>query len=200
MVPATMWSSWVGAGPVGWSMDPGLTASAEGSPRPADGVRSGHEGWEAYQHRVVCAHVLESPRPEIRARGEDPSREEKFFTEAQLTECSESEEKIRTQRFARKGLHEVWKDCRRKEVSVKERFLGGYGSWRAEDWYKGLALACVSSLFSTLSDGLRESCVSVTKLIFVSRLFSLVSFLALVHALSLALVRNGESSIDTYLQ
>jgi hypothetical protein len=58
----------------------------------------------------------------------------------------------------------------------------------------------VSSLFSTLSDGLRESCVSVTKLIFVSRLFSLVSSLALVHALSLALVRNGESSIDTYLQ
>jgi hypothetical protein len=56
----------------------------------------------------------------------------------------------------------------------------------------------VSSLFSTLSDGLRESCVSVTKLIF--RLFSLVSSLALVHVLSVALIRNGESSIDPYLQ
>jgi hypothetical protein len=58
----------------------------------------------------------------------------------------------------------------------------------------------VSSLFSTLSDGLRESCVSVTKLAFASRLFSLVSSLALVHVLSLALIRNGESSIDPYLQ
>jgi hypothetical protein len=37
--------------------DPGLTASAEGSPRVAD-QWSGHEGREAYQHRW-CAEISE---------------------------------------------------------------------------------------------------------------------------------------------
>jgi hypothetical protein len=179
-------------------VDPGLTASTEGSPRPAD-QWSGHEGWEAYQHKVVCTEISEkscacSRKSAFRDKGAATRilRGRKSFHQGSVHGIA---------RNLVKDLHGGWKDCRGKEVSVKERFLGGYGSWRAEDWYKGLAPACcIFSLFSTLSDGLRESCVSVTKLIFVSRLFSLVSSLALVHALSLALVRNGESSIDTYLQ
>jgi hypothetical protein len=51
-----------GVGPV----DPGLTAGTEGSPRPADGVRSGHEGREAYQHRVVCTGISDGVREELR--------------------------------------------------------------------------------------------------------------------------------------
>jgi hypothetical protein len=43
--------------------------------------------------------------------------------------------------------------------------FGNYGSWRAKDWYKGLApLDVDTSLLSSLSDCLKESCVLVTKL------------------------------------
>jgi hypothetical protein len=123
MVPATMWSSWVGANPMEWSMDPGLTASAEGSPRPAAGVRSGHEGREAYQHRVVCtesrriaAHVLESPRSEIRVRGEKFFAEGKVFTEAQARGVHG------IARSLDKVSHVIWKDCHGEDVGMEERF------------------------------------------------------------------------------
>jgi hypothetical protein len=154
MVPATLWGSWVDAGPVEWSMDPGLTASAEGSHRPADGVRSSHEGREAYQHRVVwtlhgyqyqwrtelsdsvrerVAHVLESPRHEIRARGEKSVKEERLSPRLSS----------RNIRSLRKDLLGVWKDCRGEGVGMEEKVVfGNYGSWRAEDWYPFVRSKC----------------------------------------------------------
>jgi hypothetical protein len=134
MVPATLWSSWVGAGPMEWPMDPGLTASAEGSPRPADGVWPQGSGSISAQGGVdppwisapVCAEISEkicarSRRPAFRDKGawQRILRGRKVFTEAQLTECSESEEKICTERgkiVAEKSGHggkgclwELWK-------------------------------------------------------------------------------------------
>jgi hypothetical protein len=147
-----MCSSWVGAGPVQWSLDSGLTGSAEGSPRPADSARSIHEGWEAYQHRVVwtlhgyqyqwrtelsdsvrerVAHVLKSPRPEIRARCEKSVTEERFSPRL-------SSQNIRS---LRKDLHGVWKDGRGEGVGMEEKVVfGNYGSWRAEDWCNGVPI------------------------------------------------------------
>jgi hypothetical protein len=136
VVPATMWSSWVGAGPVEWSMDPGLTASVEGSPRPADGVFWPRGSGSISAHGGVYGNLgwcpgkscarSRSPRSEIRARGEDSFAEGKVFTKVKFTESHGIGRRIVAER--------KW--------AWKGGFLGGYGSWRAEDWYKGLAPAC----------------------------------------------------------
>jgi hypothetical protein len=123
-----------GVGPV----DPGLTASTEGSPRPADGVRSGHEGREASQHMMVGTEISEkkcarSRKPASRDKGawRRFHRGGKVFTEAQSQDS----------RSLRKDLHGAWKDGREEGVSMEEKVVLGFWTWRAEDWYKGLALA-----------------------------------------------------------
>jgi hypothetical protein len=118
-------------------VDPQLTASAEGSPRPADGVRSGHEksgsisaqgGVDpsrisvpvARKSRRRYAHVLEDPRPGIRARGKESFAEEKFSPRLSS----------RNVRSLRKDLHEVWQDCSGKDVGMKEMVVLGF--WESE--------------------------------------------------------------------
>jgi hypothetical protein len=135
MVPATLWSSWVGAGPMEWPMDPGLTASAEGSPRPADGV-FWPRGWGSISAQggvdpskisaPGCTEISEktcarSRKPAYRDKGawQRTLRGRKVFTKPQLTQCLESEEKICTERgkiVAEKSGHggkgclwELWK-------------------------------------------------------------------------------------------
>jgi hypothetical protein len=88
-------------------------------------------GWCA-ESREGVAHVLESARPEIRARGEKSVTEEMFSPRLSS----------RNVRSLRKDLHGVWKDCRGGRVDMEEKVVfGNYGSWGAEDWYKGLAPA-----------------------------------------------------------
>jgi hypothetical protein len=167
-------------------VDPGLTASTEGSPRPAD-QWSGHESREAYQDKV-CAEISEKS---CARSGKSASRDKGAWREVLRGRKSFHQGSVH-------GIARNWeKDCRGKEVGMEGRFF-------LEDMEVGgrrISIKVsrphvVSSLFSTLSDGLRESCVSVTKLIFVS----LVSSLSLVLALSLVRVRNSATSIDTYLQ
>jgi hypothetical protein len=87
----------------------------------------------------VCTEISEkdcarSRKPAFRDNGawQRILRGRKVFTEAQLTGYPESEE-----RFA-------WRVARlsRRRVGMEEEVVfGNYGSWRAEDWYKGLAPA-----------------------------------------------------------
>jgi hypothetical protein len=129
-------------------MDPGLTASAEGSLRPADGVFwprgsgsiSAQSGVDPSKISApVCTEISEkicarSRKPAYRDKGawQRTLRGRNIFTEAQLTECSESEE-----RFARSVAR-----LSRRRVGMEEKVVfGNYGSRRAEDWYKGLARA-----------------------------------------------------------
>jgi hypothetical protein len=189
-----MWSSRVGAGPVEWPMDPGLTASAEGSPRPADGVRSGHEGREAYQHRVVwtlrgyqcrcarksrrrIAHVLESPRSEIRARGKESFAEEKFSPRLSSRDV----------RSLKKDLHGEWQDCCGEEWAWRKRLslgimeVGG----RRIGIKASRPLDVDTSLLSSLSDCLKDSCVLVTSFLsFFYSIFSSIFSLDLLPSLA----------------
>jgi hypothetical protein len=72
--------------------------------------------WWARKSRRRSAHVLERPRPEIRARGEDSIAERKVFTEAQFTDS----------RSLRKDLHGAWKDGREEGVSMEEKVVLGF--------------------------------------------------------------------------
>jgi hypothetical protein len=150
-----------------------LTASTEGSPRPAD-QWSGHEGREAYQHRMVCAEILEnscacSRKSAFRDKGAATRilRGRKGFHRSSAYGSARNSEK---------DLHGIGsRICTEDGRTVAERkrawkrgFLEDMEVGRRRIGIKASRPHVVSSLFSTLSDGLRESCVSVTKLIFVS--------------------------------
>jgi hypothetical protein len=164
-----------GVGPV----DPGLTASTEGSPRPADGVWprgsgsiSAHDGVYGnlgWCRKRSCARSR-SLHSEIRARGEKSVAEEKFSLRLNS----------RNVRSLRKELHGVWKDCRGERVARRKRLslgimeVGG----RRTGIKASRPLDVDTSPLSSLSDCLKDSCVLVTKL----SLLLLLYLLALVYS------------------
>jgi hypothetical protein len=143
-----------------------LTASVEGSPRLADGVwprGSGRISGCVRKSRMVFEKSWtrsRSPRPEIRARGEKSVAEEKFSPRLSS----------RNVRSLRKDLHGVWKDCRgerlarRKRLSLRIMEVGG----RRTGIKASRPLDVDTSLLSSLSDCLKDSCILVTSFLFYS--------------------------------
>jgi hypothetical protein len=114
-------------------------------------------GGRAESRRRV-AHVLESPRPQIRARGKESFAEERFSLRLSS----------RNVRSLRKYLHAVWQGCRgeewawRKRLSLEIMEVGG----RRTGIKASRPLDVDTSLLSSLSDCLKDSCVLVTSFSF----------------------------------